>query len=149
MTYPEFKNASKKHLLSCECLVFLLNNSCAKKEKYILSTIYYLSGYVIETILKYSIYLAISYNRNEDISKLSSNGLTYRNNIRIHNLNSLKIELEKRHISRLINYSTNRKLFNSWDSEFRYKSSLDYTKKEILSFYEFSKLNYELLIQYK
>ena len=95
MTYPEFKNASKKHLLSCECLVFLLNNSCAKKEKYILSTIYYLSGYVIETILKYSIYSAISYNRNEDISKLSSNGLTYRNNIRIHNLNSLKIELEK------------------------------------------------------
>lgn len=149
MTYPEFKHASRKHLMSCECLVILLDKSCQNKEKYILSTIYYLSGYIIETILKYSIYSAIDYQRNEDIKKLDSNGLTYKNNIKIHNLNLLKTELDKRHIARLDNFKSNQKLFNAWDSEFRYDSKLNHSKEEIISFFEFAKLNYNSLVQYK
>lgn len=149
MTYPEFKNASKKHLLSCECLIFLLNDSCEKKEKYILSTIYYLTGYIIETILKFTIYSAIGFNKNECIKKLNRNGLTYKDNIMIHNLNKLKREVETRHISRLTDFNINKKLFNNWSSEFRYEATLTHTKDEILAFYEFAKSNFSILQEYK
>ena len=85
MFYCEFKEASKKHLLSCQ---FLIENidSCGKYEKHLLSTVYYLTGYIFETILKYSIYSAISYDKKVDIKKLNSNGLTYIQNIQVHSL---------------------------------------------------------------
>lgn len=149
MTYPEFKHASKKHLLSCECLVFLLKSSCEKKEEYILSTIYYLSGYILETILKFTIYSAIGFNKSENIKSLNSNGLTYKDNIMIHNLNKLKREVEKRHISSLIKFDINKKLFNSWTSEFRYEAKLKHTKSEVLDFYEFAESNFRMLQEYK
>jgi len=147
--YPEFKRASKKHLIACECLVVSLENGCEQKEKHILTTIYYLTGYVFETILKFSLYASVSFDKNEDITKLNSHGLTFDNDIKIHNLIKLKRVIEARNITSLHQYKNNKNLFSSWNSEIRYDEKIKFSKEEILSFFEFSKDTYTTLQQYK
>jgi len=79
--YSEFKKASKKHLMACECLIASLEKGCEGKEIHILTTIYYLTGYVFETILKFSLYASVGFDKDEDISKLNSHGLTFDNDL--------------------------------------------------------------------
>jgi len=147
--YPEFKRASKKHLIACECLILSLENNCQQKEKHILTTIYYLTGYVFETILKFSLYASIGFDKNKDISKLNSHGLTFDNDIKIHNLIKLKRAIEAKSITSLSKYNENKNLFSSWNSEIRYDQEVQFSKEEIISFFEFSKETYILLQQYK
>ena len=147
MYYPEFKKASKKHLISCECLIKNIEN-CKSNQIHILSTIYYLSGYIFETILKFSIYSAIGYDKNEDITKLDSNNLIYKNDIGIHSLKKLKRTVESKNITSFSGYE-NKKLFNSWNSEIRYKSSINFSKDEIISFFKFAEKTYISLQLYK
>jgi len=147
--YPEFKRASKKHLIACECLIASLENECKQKEKHILTTIYYLTGYIFETIFKYSIYNSINFVKNEDIRKLSSHGLTFDNDIKIHNLIKLKRVIEAKNIISLPQYENNKNLFSSWNSEIRYDEKTKFSKEEILSFFAFSKDIYNTLQQYK
>jgi len=150
MYYPEFKRASKKHLISCECLISLLDIECKQKERHVLTTIYYLTGYIFETILKFSIYSAIGYQRNKDVSELNSHGLEYtKYSMQTHSLMNLKEKLEAKTINRLKNYDSNKKLFNAWSSEDRYRDKIDFSKEEIILFFEFSKQTYEMLQQYK
>jgi len=147
--YPEFKRASKKHLIACECLIASLENECKQKEKHILTTIYYLTGYVLETILKFSLYASISFDKKEDIKKLDSHGLTFEYDIKIHNLTKLKRAVETKNITSFPKYKDNKNLFSSWNSEIRYNEKTKFSKKEILSFFEFSKDIYKKLQQYK
>lgn len=150
-TYPEFKKASKKHLIACECLIDSLDKGyCTQNKNHILTTIYYLSGYVFETILKFSIYSAIGYNRNEDISKLNSHGLEYtKNSMQTHSLMNLKEKMEAKSIHRLQNFNSNKNLFNRWSSEDRYIEKIDFSKDDILSFFKFAKETYTTLHAYK
>jgi len=97
--YPEFKRASKKHLIACECLIELLKKGCEQNEKHILTTIYYLTGYILETILKFSLYASVSFDKKEDIKKLDSHGLTFEYDIKIHNLIKLKRAVETKNIT--------------------------------------------------
>jgi len=147
--YPEFKRASKKHLIACECLIESLKNGCKQKEKHILTTIYYLTGYVFETILKFSLYASISFDKNENINKLNSHGLTFEDDIKIHNLIKLKRAVETKNITSFPQYENNKNLFSSWNSEIRYNEKTKFSKEEILSFFEFSKDIYITLQQYK
>jgi len=147
--YPEFKRASKKHLVACECLIASLENECKQKEKHILTTIYYLTGYIFETILKFSLYASVSFDKNEDISKLNSHGLTFDNDIKIHNLTKLKRVIEAKNITSFHEYENNKNLFSTWNSEIRYDEKTKFSKEEILSFFEFSKNTYTTLQQYK
>ena len=147
--YPEFKRASKKHLVACECLIASLENECTQKEKHILTTIYYLTGYIFETILKFSLYASVSFDKNEDISKLNSHGLTFDNDIKIHNLIKLKRVIEAKNITSFHEYENNKNLFSTWNSEIRYDEKTKFSKEEILSFFEFSKNTYTTLQQYK
>lgn len=147
--YPEFKRASKKHLIACECLIVSLENGCEQKEKHILTTIYYLTGYIFETIFKFSLYATISFDKNKDISKLNSNSLTFDSDIKIHNLIKLKRAVEEKGIISLPEYENNKNLFSSWNSEIRYDEKTKFSKEEILSFFEFSKDTYTTLQQYK
>ncbi|MFK5976374.1 MAG: hypothetical protein QM493_07695 [Sulfurovum sp.] len=150
MYYPEFKKASKKHLIACECLIASLDTNCKQNEINILTTLYYLTGYIFETILKFSIYSAIEYDRKIDISKISSHGLKYtKNSMQTHHLIYLKELMESKSINRLTDYDNNKNLFSKWDSEIRYKEKVTFTKEEILSFFEFAKQTYITLQQYK
>ncbi|WP_419766985.1 hypothetical protein [Arcobacter sp.] len=149
MVYIEFKRASKKHLVTCEHLIEKLDVNCKVKEKYILTNIYYLSGYIFETILKFSIYSAVGYDRQKDIKKLNQCGLCYLDNIQIHSLVKLKRTIEANNISSIYNYDAHKTLFNAWNSEIRYLEKVDYEKDDIISFFKFAKQNYEILQQYK
>jgi hypothetical protein len=147
--YPEFKRASKKHLIACECLIVSLENGCEQKEKHILTTIYYLTGYIFETILKFSLYASVSFDKNENIRNLDSHGLTFDKDIQIHSLVKLKRVIEAKNITSLSQYEDNKDLFSTWDSQMRYDEKTKFSKEEILSFFEFSKDTYTTLQQYK
>jgi len=147
--YPEFKKASKKHLQACECLINNFHTNCNSNKKSILVTIFYLSGYILETIMKFSIYSAISYKRNEDIKKLNNHGLTYKNDIEVHKLFKLKTLVEEKSITRLSNFKDNQKLFNAWNSEIRYVEKINYSEQEIKDFFYFAKNIYEIIQKYK
>jgi len=147
--YPEFKKASKKHLVVCECLIISLEDSCTQKEKDILTTLYYLTGYVFETILKFSLYASVGFDKNEDIKRLNSHGLSFNNNIKIHNLVKLKRDVEAKSITSFPQYSNNKNLFSSWNSDIRYDENTKFSKEEVLSFFAFSKDIYITLQQYK
>ena len=148
MYYSEFKKASKKHLYACECLVNNYNINCSTHKKYILTTIFYLSGYILETIMKFSIYSAISYKRDEDITRLNTHGLTYED-IKVHKLFKLKTLMEEKGIVRLSNFKDNQKLFNAWHSEVRYIENINYSEQEIKDFFNFSKNVYKVIQEYK
>ena len=66
MVYITFKESSKKHLHTCQCLIHTLE-SCNQEIKYLLPNILYLTGYTIETILKYRLFVNLNYDRNQDI----------------------------------------------------------------------------------
>jgi len=150
MYYPEFKRASKKHLIACECLIFLLEtNECKTKESHILTTIYYLTGYIFETILKFSLYASVSFDKKDDISNLNSHSLTYNENIKTHSLIKLKRDVEAKSLTSFSQYNNHKNLFSNWNSEIRYNEKTNFSKEEILSFFEFSKDTYTTLQQYK
>lgn len=148
MYYNEFREASKKHLISCKCLIENLER-CNQNEKTLLTTIYYLTGYVFETILKYSIYSSINFDKKTDITELRSNGLNYIDDIKIHSLVKLKRIVEEKQIASLLDYEQNKKLFNAWNSEVRYSKSTDFTKNEIISFFNFSNNTFTNLQKYR
>ena len=148
MLYPEYLRASKKHLLSCQCIIDNLDY-CSTNEKHLLNTVYYLAGYTLETIFKYAIYAAIRYNKTKDIKTLDSHKLTYRQDIKVHSLVKLKRIIEERQISNITTYKNNKKLFDKWSSEDRYAEDAGFTKTEIISFFELSKETFISLQNYR
>jgi hypothetical protein len=148
MLYPEYRRASKKHLLSCQCIIDNLDY-CSTNEKHLLNTVYYLTGYTLETIFKYTIYAAIGYNKTKDIKTLDSNGLKYHDDIKIHSLCKLKRIIEGRQFSSITTYKNNKKLFDKWSSEDRYTGDASFTKTEIISFFELSKETFKSLQNYR
>lgn len=150
MYYPEFKSASKKHLVTCEFLITKIEEvGCEYKKRHILINIYYLSGYIFETIFKFSIFSSINYKKNEVITKLNQNGLEFENDIKIHNLKKLKNTLETKGIYRVVDYPKHMKLFNQWNSEIRYKENLAFSEIEIINFFKFAKKIFCDLNSYK
>ena len=149
MYYPEFKKASKKHLQSCECLLNNLNLNCSYNKSYILTTIFYLSGYILETIMKFSIYSSINYKRNKKITELTTHGLSYKDNIKIHDLKKLKRTVYEKGITRLPNFDNNQVLFSAWNSEIRYIEKINYSEQEIINFFNFAKNTYKIIQEYK
>ena len=147
--YPEFKKASKKHLVVCECLITSLENESQQKEKDIVTTIYYLTGYVFETILKFSLYASIGFDKKVNIEKLNSHNLTFKKDIKTHSLVKLKRDVEAKSITSFPQYENNKDLFSSWNSKIRYDEKTKFSKEEVLSFFTFSKDIYTTLQQYK
>lgn len=72
MNYLEFKQASKKHYRTCECLLKNCENHWQIHEN-----VYYLCGYIIEMMLKYHFFRTINYKTNDNIKNLNYNGITY------------------------------------------------------------------------
>jgi len=134
--YPEFKKASKKHLIACECLIDSLNKGyCTQNKNHILTTIYYLSGYIFETILKFSLYSAVKFGKKDNIKNLDLRGLRYDENIKTHSLIKLKRDIETKNIVSLIEYESNKRLFSDWTSEIRYDEKTSFSETQIRSFF--------------
>ena len=142
MYYSEFKDSALRHLKTSKCLQESLRN-CEKDKKHILSNIYYLSGYILETILKYEIFHSINYDKKKSIESLNQNGIKFKD-IKIHNLSTLKLILESKAHSpyRLKEFDKNRIFFKNWEHQIRYKKSRDITEGEVVDFLNFAEINF-------
>lgn len=144
MVYKDFLNAARKHKYTCNVLFeHLENETNTGKHKSLLLNSYYLSGYIIECIVKYAIYDLIGYQRNRDIKKLDEKGLTFDEHIKHH-----KFERYTEHLNRLksipIPLINNRqgianevvRLYREWDADVRYSYDLKYEKSHYIEFYK-------------
>ncbi|HUH43153.1 MAG TPA: hypothetical protein VLZ29_08545 [Sulfurimonas sp.] len=137
-----FKESSKKHLRTCECLINNLDQY-NEDSKYVLSNILYLTGYTIETILKYRLFLNISYARDKAIKDVNQNGITW-NVVKTHDLRNLLRHLRCQENMLIFNDLQQNNYFKSWDKDYheiaRYENNnMKNKQKEILDFFELSK----------
>ena len=69
--YKDYKTAAQRHLMTCQYMVECLtlpDNTLHKPlsssyKSYLLKSIYYLSGYTIESIINYAIYECVNENK--------------------------------------------------------------------------------------
>lgn len=146
MLYREFKRSSVKHLKTCECILEVLDNKeCISDKKHLESNLFYLSGYIIETILKYMLFVSINYDRNSDIKDLDNDGLTYQNSIKTHSLQELYQKLQTKYS---ISTNITRNELNKWNVHLRYKEYHLEDLSFIKSFFTKAKLLYDELYRY-
>jgi hypothetical protein len=148
MVYMTFKESSKKHLQTCQCLIHTLE-SCNQEKKYLLSNILYLTGYTIETILKYRIFANLSYARDKDIKDVNIGSITW-DAIKTHDLRNLLRHLKIQESKDLFNELQTNTFFKDWDKMYhekaRYENNIMHNKEEILEFFDLSKKLFQTLI---
>jgi len=148
MIYKDYLNAARKHKYTCGVLREKLENideNDTAKHKYLLLNLYYLSGYIVECIVKYGIYDLIGYPKKEDVSKLDKEGLTYKNDIKHHKFKRYTEQLNKL-MSGTIPLVNHKKgiekeviqLYQEWDAEIRYSYDLKNKKHHYIAFYEYA-----------
>ena len=65
MLYDEYLKCARKHLFACQGLLDSYNNQGSINDVWL--ELYYLSGYIIEAIVVYSVYKLYGWKREEDI----------------------------------------------------------------------------------
>jgi hypothetical protein len=127
MQYKEFRTAAHRHLISCEKMCEKLSQITNPIEKRgLIAEIYYLSGYIVETLLSYAIFSVASRDIQRKPIELHpdyENGFkTHDFQAKIHfalthgcNFNGL-LFISERHSNKRI-----RKMFNEWKVEMRYQ----------------------------
>ena len=86
MTYCDFKSAAMRHKETCTLLMSLITS--ISEENVVtrtLNNIYYLSGYIIECMMKYCIFDTIGYDSLADVTRLNQDGLSFHKDILTHN----------------------------------------------------------------
>jgi hypothetical protein len=157
MLYKDYLNAARKHEHTCDVIYEKITTGvCSStQEKCLLLNLYYLSGYIIECIIKYAIYDLIGYKKDEDIKNLNHYGLTYHANIRHH-----KFARYSEHVNRYVsgriplvndNNGIDKaviELYRQWDSDLRYGYSLgSKDTRHYKEFYKYSKQIYKIIRQ--
>ncbi len=145
MIYRDFRIAANRHLQTCKYMCEFLNCKPNESEKAnIITDIYYLSGYVIECIIKYAIYDYIKYDPKADVADLTPEGkykqynISYKGNTiyrtQTHDLQHLKgILIFINGNDPFIGMSSSKltTLYKGWHSEVRYK--IDHDLKQELT----------------
>ncbi len=159
MFYKDYLNAARKHKYTCcvlrEKLDSLDENKDKAKYKSLLLNLYYLSGYIIECIVKYGIYDLIGYPKDKAVSELEQKGLTYKNNIKHHRFERYTEQLNKRMSGAIPLVDGHKKdiekkviqLYKEWDAEVRYSYDLGKNEKHhYIAFYEYAEKIFEMII---
>ncbi len=156
MVYKDFLNAARKHKYTCEVICDNLNKTNTNKteQKYLLLNLYYLSGYIIECIVKYAIYDLVGYDKKEDVKKLNEKGLNYNTHIKYHKFEKYTEHL-RRNISGSIPLIYIKKnidnqviqLYKEWDADVRYSYDLrNKDEQHYIQFYEYSVEIYKIIL---
>ena len=136
MFYEEYKEAAIKHLQTCRFMVKHLENIYNIKEtERITASIYYLSGYVVECILSYTIFYLIRYDSKKSVYELDNFngcGLKFNKNFRTHKFDE-KLEYIRRVggvipsnlpiIGNIQVHSKIKSMFDEWKPEVRYTTT--------------------------
>lgn len=143
MKYTEFLSSAKRHNHACRVLKEKLDNlgednAETVEYKFLVLSLYYLSGYIIECSIKYKIFELENYNLNSEVNEeeCEKAGIKFKQKIKTHNFQRLQNYLDSL-VSDLSHVSEERainKLMNEWTPEIRY-SSVDVDYKQIKELY--------------
>ncbi len=142
MKYTEYKKAAKRHLDTCHHLLnnidsispeFRTPRKSREDHQYnLMLGIYYLSGYVVECVLKFTFFQSIHFERNRDVKSLNKEDCTITfenlktNNHRLAPLVDLVGKFDKNLpenipcITEKLAKGDLRTMFEEWESSFRY-----------------------------
>ncbi|WP_024548190.1 hypothetical protein [Siccibacter turicensis] len=143
MKYPEFLSSAKRHNHTCRVLKDKIDsyqdNEISNDEyKFLVLSLYYLSGYIIECSLKFKIFELMQFNVDSEVDEVECNkvGIDYKKRIKTHNFKKLQNFLDSlvSDMNHESEKSTINKLLNSWSPEIRY-TVLDVNYAEIKELY--------------
>jgi len=142
LKYLEFLSSAKRHDYACRVLQEKIEsyeeNTYDEKFKFLVISLYYLSGYIIECSLKFKILEVSGFNSNVEVNKNECKkiGIIYHEQIKTHDFTRLQDFLDSK-IPDLSHESDNDEiecLLTSWDPTIRYEDiSIEYRK--VKSFY--------------
>lgn len=96
MKYPEYLSSAKRHNHACRILQEKIEtygdeSSHGEKFKFLVTTLYYLSGYMIECSLKFKILEAFDFNFDAEVNKCECErkGIVF-SNFKIHDFRRLQ-----------------------------------------------------------
>jgi hypothetical protein len=157
MLYKDFLNSARKHKFACDVIHEKVSSIQPPSELYrsLILTLYYLSGYTIECIVKYAIYDLYRHNRKTEIDQLDHDGVTYAD-IKHHKFNRYTEFLNRRvsgsiplindisHIPKAIMF-----LYNEWDAHIRYRCSYHdhIATSDYIDFYMYSKRIFHSILE--
>lgn len=147
MKYKEYLVSAKRHKHACQVLEDKLNT--LKDEglesdefNFLVLSMYYLSGYIIECSLKFKIFELKGYDPNIDVNEDNCKlfDINYKKNIKKHNFSSLQNYLDSliSGFPHLSSDSNINRLLGEWSPEIRY-SHVDLDYDQIKKFYNHSK----------
>jgi hypothetical protein len=126
MKYRDFKSAAHRHLICCQKMCDTLSSISNQEEKNaIIANIYYLSGYVFETLLSYAIFSISDKNTRKNPVEEHPE---YNNGFKTHDFQA-KIDFAIKHkcdlngimfISQKHKNDSYMKLYREWKIELRY-----------------------------
>ncbi|MFP1764957.1 hypothetical protein ACLECR_02295 [Lonsdalea quercina] len=143
MKYTEFLSSAKRHNHACRVLKEKLDslgedNAENVEYKFLVLSLYYLSGYIIECSIKYKIFELENYDSNSEVNEgeCEKAGIDFKNKIKTHNFKRLQNYLDSliSDISHVSEKKFINKLMNEWTPEIRY-SSIDVNYKQIKDLY--------------
>lgn len=144
MKYTDYLLSAKRHNHACKALkekIEVLNSSSENSDelKFLVLSLYYLSGYIIECSLKFKIFEIKGFDKNAEIneSECSRFDIDYKKRIKTHNFGKLQEYLDSlvsdiTHTSESTDVNL---LLNNWKPDIRYEH-LDITYENIKIFYE-------------
>ncbi|EMY4685425.1 hypothetical protein ABK350_001687 [Escherichia coli] len=143
MKYTEFLSSAKRHNHACRVLKEKLDslgedNTENVEYKFLVLSLYYLSGYIIECSIKYKIFELENYDLNSEVNEgeCEKVGIDFKNKIKTHNFKRLQNYLDSliSDVSHVSEKKVINKLMNEWTPEIRY-SSIDVNYKQIKELY--------------
>ncbi len=144
MKYLEYLSAAKRHRQACKILnekisTFPEDETNKDNFNYLVISLYYLSGYIIECSLKFKILELSGFDSESDVNKVECRkvGINYYEEIRIHDFEKLQDVLSSKATD--ITYESDATevecLLIAWDPIVRYEEmNVDY--QEVYSLYE-------------
>ena len=164
MLYIEYYQSALRHLDVCKSMMDFLDsmdrkpNLSAKRERLKLD-IYYLSGYVIETMISYTFFVNLNWQKNKDIKSYPY----YKNGFKTHDL-SLKLSFAASNahcdysgvplLGNKISDSKERKMFCGWSEVIRYQNpktciDLDFSEEDLKKYlFDIESMFNQLKIKY-
>tara|TARA_R110000796_G_scaffold135385_1_gene251480 strand:+ start:85 stop:546 length:462 start_codon:yes stop_codon:yes gene_type:complete len=144
--YTEYLTSANRHNHACKVLKAKLDtfdeeDLRSEEFNYLVLSMYYLSGYIIECALKFKIFELKNYDPTHEVDEANCTnaGINYKKRIRTHNFSSLQDYLDSL-VSGLSHTSEKRetnRLLNQWNPEIRY-SHIDLEYDQIKDFYAHS-----------
>lgn len=140
MLFTEYYHSALRHLDVCKLMLHTLSSMKDKKQRLMLD-IYYLSGYIIETMISYSCFVSIGWRKKDNIEKYS----LYNKGFKTHKLSAkLTFATSKAYcdfsgivlLGKSISNEVEKKMFNEWSEVVRYQSpktcsKLDFTENDL------------------